>query len=77
MRREGDTIAVTAKAFAKAVAVETDAGVLRLDDNFVDMEAGERVFHVLPGRDFTDPGNTYAGAPLRVRSVYDAAEHGE
>ncbi len=77
VRREGDTIAVTAKAFAKAVAVETDAGVLRLDDNFVDMEAGERAFHVLPGRDFTDPGNTYAGAPLRVRSVYDAAEHGE
>ena len=75
--REGDVITVRAKAFARAVAVETKEGILRLDDNFVDMEAGEHIFHVLPGRDFTDPGNTYAGAPLRVRSVYETADCGE
>lgn len=75
VRRKDDTITVTAKAFAKAVSVETDEGVLRLDDNFVDMEAGERMLHVLPGRDFKDPGDLYEGKTLRVRSVYETAGH--
>ena len=41
------TVTVTAKNFAKAVSVETKEGVLRLDDNFVDMEAGTKTFHIL------------------------------
>ena len=73
--RDGDMITVTAENFAKAVSVETKEGVLRLDDNFVDMEAGTRTFHVLPSRDFTDPGRKWENAPLRVRSVYETAEH--
>ncbi|MBR1743166.1 MAG: hypothetical protein IJ733_15115, partial [Lachnospiraceae bacterium] len=70
---EGDTVTVTAKNFAKAVCVETEEGVLRLDDNFVDMEAGTRVFHILPSRDFTADGTEKTGA-YRVRSVYEMAE---
>lgn len=70
---EGDTVTVTAKNYAKAVSVETENGVLRLDDNFVDMEAGTQVFHILPSRDFTDDGTHVSGA-YRVRSVYETAE---
>lgn len=52
----GDVVTVTAKNYAKSVSVETANGILRLDDNFVDMEAGTKVFHILPSRDFTDDG---------------------
>lgn len=85
---EGDTVTVKAENFAKYVSVETEEGVLRLDENFVDVEAGTRVFRILPGRDFTLYGagalegtrcKTWAdGAKLsgayRVRSVYEMAE---
>ncbi len=70
---EGDTVTVSAKNYAKSVSVETENGVLRLDDNFVDMEAGSRTFRILPGRDFTDDGTMISGA-YRVRSIYEAAE---
>ncbi|MDD7219298.1 MAG: glycoside hydrolase family 2 protein [Clostridia bacterium] len=70
---EGDTVTVTAKNYAKSVSVETENGVLRLDDNFVDMEAGSRTFSILPGRDFTDDGTGVSGA-FRVRSVYEIAK---
>lgn len=72
--RDGDEITVTSQAYAKSVEIETEAGVLRLDDNFVDMESGKKVFHVLPGRDFTDAGNCFRDDILRVRSVYETAE---
>ncbi len=74
---DGDTLTVTAKNFAKAVSVETESHVLRLDDNFVDMEAGTRTFRVLPGRDFSDPGRRTEKEKLRVRSVYETADHPE
>lgn len=51
---DGDTVTVTAENYAKSVCVETENGVLRLDDNFVDMEAGTRTFRILESRDFTD-----------------------
>ena len=67
------TVTVTAKNFAKAVSVETKEGVLRLDDNFVDMEAGTKTFHILPSRDFTASQTGVSGA-FRVRSVYETFE---
>ena len=67
------TVTVTAKNFAKAVSVETKEGVLRLDDNFVDMEAGTKIFHILPSRDFTASQTGVSGA-FRVRSVYETFE---
>ncbi len=70
---EDDVVTVTAKNYAKSVSVETADGVLRLDDNFVDMEAGTRTFRILPCRDFTDDGTTVGGA-YRVRSIYETAE---
>ncbi|MGN0314585.1 MAG: glycosyl hydrolase 2 galactose-binding domain-containing protein [Fusicatenibacter sp.] len=70
---DGEMVTVTAKNYAKSVSVETEQGVLRLDDNFVDMEAGTRTFRILPCRDFTDDGTGVSGA-FRVRSVYETAE---
>lgn len=70
---EKDTVTVTAKNYAKSVSVETENGVLRLDDNFIDMEAGSRTFRILPSRDFTDDGTMVSGA-YRVRSIYETAE---
>ncbi|MDD7738611.1 MAG: glycoside hydrolase family 2 protein [Fusicatenibacter sp.] len=70
---EGDTVTVTAKNYAKSVSVETEQGVLRLDDNFVDMEAGTKTFRILPSRDFTDDGTGVSGA-YRARSVYETSE---
>lgn len=71
---DGDTVTVTAKNYAKSVSVETENGVLRLDDNFVDMEAGTRIFKRLPSRDFTDTDGTAVSGAFRVRSVYETAE---
>ena len=60
---DGDTV---------TVSVETENGVLRLDDNFVDMEAGTKTFRILPTADFTAKGTGVSGA-YRVRSVYETA----
>ncbi len=70
---DGDTVTVTAQNYAKSVSVETENGVLRLDDNFVDMEAGTKTFRILPSRDFTDDGTAVCGA-FRVRSIYESAD---
>lgn len=71
---DGETVTVHAKNYAKSVSVETENGVLRLDDNFVDMEAGTKVFRILPGRDFTDVNNNRVSGAFRVRSIYETAE---
>nr|WP_300816640.1 glycoside hydrolase family 2 protein [uncultured Acetatifactor sp.] len=73
---EGDRVTVTAANYAKSVSVETETGILRLDDNFVDMEAGSRTFRILPGRDFTEGKDAaeVSGA-YRARSVYDISDH--
>ena len=65
---------VTSAAFAKCVDIEIPEAVLRLDENFVDLEAGTYTFHVLPGCDFTDPGDCYEGQSVSVRSVFETAE---
>lgn len=59
-RMEGDEIVVTAKAYARSVEVQCGADVV-LEDNFFDMDAGERRVKVLRGQ---------PKAPA-VRSVYD------
>lgn len=59
-RVEGDEIIVTAKAYARSVEVRCGADVV-LEDNFFDMDAGERRVKVLRGQ---------PKAPA-VRSVYD------
>lgn len=71
---DGDTLTVTAKNYAKSVSVETENGILRLDDNFVDMEAGSRTFRILPSRDFTDVDGKAACGAYRVRSIYETAD---
>ncbi len=68
-----DTVVVTAKNYAKSVSIETAEGVLRLDDNFVDMEKGSKTFKILPTRDFTAEGKGTFGE-IRARSVYQVAE---
>lgn len=70
---EGDRVTVTAANYAKSVSVETETGILRLDDNFVDMEAGTRTFRILPGRDFTEGADAaaLASGAYRARSVYE------
>ena len=71
---DGNTVTVTAKNYAKSVSVETENGILRLDDNFIDMEAGTRTFQILPGRDFTDVDGKAVSGAFRVRSIYESAD---
>ena len=59
-RAEGDEIIISAKAYARSVEVRCGADVL-LEDNFFDMNAGERRVNVLRGT----PG------AVSARSVYD------
>ena len=54
-------ITVCSKAYARYVEIYSDDGYIRTDDNFFDMEAGERTLLLLEG----DMNS------LRVRSVYD------
>ncbi len=58
---EGDEIVVRAAAYARAVEIRNAADDLVLEDNYFDMNAGERRVKILRG----EP------AGLRVRSVYD------
>ena len=60
VRIEGDEIVVTAKAYARSVEIRCGADVV-LEDNFFDMNAGERRIRILRG---------CPGTP-EVRSVYD------
>lgn len=60
VRAEGDELVVTAEAYAKHVYIESEDADMLLDDNFFDMNPGERRIKVLRGT---------AKEP-RVRSVY-------
>lgn len=64
VRVENGCAVVTARAYARGVCIESADGNLRLEDNFFDMEAGERRIPVV--------GELPEGE-LRVRSVYDIA----
>ena len=59
-RREGDEIVVSARAYARSVEIRCGADTV-LEDNYFDMNAGERRIRILRGQ----PG------PLSLRSVYD------
>ncbi len=59
-RREGDEIVVSAKAYARSVEICCGADVV-LEDNYFDMNAGQRRVRVLEGM----PG------AIVLRSVYD------
>ncbi len=59
--REGNTLIVTAQAYAKSVEIEGVDGDVRLSDNFFDMDPGEKRVEIVEG-DAED---------FRVRSVYD------
>lgn len=60
-RREGDEIVISSRAFAKAVQIYSDDGDLLLDDNFFDMEMGEKRIKILSG----------GGEGLKLRSYFD------
>ena len=59
--REGDTLTVKAKYFARFVEIEGVDGDVKLTDNFFDMNPGERTVRILEGD----------AKEFRVRSVYD------
>ena len=61
VRREGDELVVTAKAYARSVEILAGADTV-LSDNYFDMNAGERRVKILRG----EPGED-----LAARSVYD------
>lgn len=61
VRTEGDEIIVNASAYAKSVEILNDTEDLILEDNYFDMNAGERRIKILQGKP----------EGLRVRSVYD------
>ena len=60
VRREGDELVVTARAYARSVEILAGADTV-LEDNYFDMNAGERRVKIVRG----EPGE------LSVRSVYD------
>ena len=59
--REGDSLTVNAKRFARFVEIEGVDGDVKLSDNFFDMNPGERTVKILEGD----------AKEFRVRSVYD------
>lgn len=61
VKRDGNTIRVTAQSYAQKVNIYSPDEDFILDDNFFDMEAGERTVKIIEG----NPKN------LCVRSVYD------
>ena len=63
VRREGEELIVTASAYARAVEIASEDPDLLLEDNFFDMNPGDRRIRILRGK---------AEHP-RVRSVYDMA----
>ncbi len=60
---EGNEVVVTAQAYAKSVFIDSADGLMKLSDNWFDMDAGERRVKVLEG-------NTEG---ITVRSVFDIA----
>lgn len=63
LTREGDTLTITAEAYAKHVQIEGIDGEVKLSDNFFDMEAGTRQVQILEG----------SASKFQCRSVYDIA----
>lgn len=63
VRLEGGEAVVTAGAFAKGVFIDSSDGLLKLSDNWFDMDAGERRIKILEG----SPNG------LTARSVFDIA----
>lgn len=61
VHRDGNTITVTAQAYAKGVYVASPDADMILSDNYWDMEAGERTVEILEGNP----------QELTVMSVYD------
>ena len=57
----GDEITVYSTAYASSVQIESEDGDLLLDDNFFDMEKGERKVRILSG----------SADNLKLRSVFD------
>ncbi|MDE6608450.1 MAG: glycoside hydrolase family 2 protein [Lachnospiraceae bacterium] len=60
-RIEGDSIVVSAESYAQKVEVEGTDGDVRLEDNYFDLNAGERKVRIIEGN----------ASSYRVRSVYD------
>jgi beta-mannosidase len=63
VRVEGDEVVVTTQAYAKSVFIDSADGLLKLSDNWFDMDAGERRVKVMEG----NPEG------ITVRSVFDIA----
>ena len=61
VRAEGDEVVVTADAYAKSVEIRNEAEDMLLEDNYFDMNAGERRVKILKGKP----------EGLKVRSVFD------
>ena len=61
VRVEGDEVVVTSDAYAKYVEVYSESEDFILEDNFFDMEKGEKRIKIIEG----------APTDLHVRSVYD------
>jgi beta-mannosidase len=59
-RVDGNEIVVISHSYAKAVEIYSDSGNVLLDDNFFDMEAGEKRVKILAG----SPEN------IRIKSIY-------
>ncbi len=60
-RVEGNEVVVTAEAFAKSVFIDSAVGLLKLSDNWFDMDAGEKRVQIIEG----NPNG------ITLRSVYD------
>ncbi|NLA53896.1 MAG: glycoside hydrolase family 2 protein, partial [Clostridiales bacterium] len=60
-RVEGNEVVVTAEAFAKSVFIDSAVGLLKLSDNWFDMDAGETRVQIIEG----NPNG------ITLRSVYD------
>jgi len=60
-RVEGDTIILRSDAYAKSVEVLNGEEDMVLDDNYFDLNAGEKVLHILRGKP----------EGIRLRSVFD------
>lgn len=67
-RIEGDTVVVRAEAYARSVEVNCGADTV-LEDNYFDMNAGERRIRILRTGD-SSPADLQS-LSVRVRSVYD------
>lgn len=61
VRVEGDEIIVSAEAYAKSVEILNENEDMVLEDNYFDMNAGEKRIRIISG----EP------VGLKVRSVYD------